>query len=272
MTLTCAATISSSCRFTPGPNVARKVVSGDPAPIEPADLLAPAGHSERRRGPIAADAFCRWQSTSPSPRFHPPIPLRLADLIRLGQSAYLIAAVIFGVGLLIGAIVHVSLPTKLVQQSDHHKASNLQSPIPDSLVRSPPASPACSIASGRSRVSPPPGADRKVGHGRGAGGEGGSNSLTSRNSHLSSHPSEIIDHRSVIRLGDRLALRSGLPRNHLRHRRPRHSPRSGHLRNRIDLSAAIWPSANSPPGWNRSQKSEVRDQGRQIRNQISEML
>ena len=46
--------------------------------------------------------------------------------------------------------------------------------------------------------------------GRGAGGEGGSDSLVRGNSQLSNQKSEIRNHNSPLHLGDRLALRSGL--------------------------------------------------------------
>ena len=98
--------------------------------------------------------------------------------------AYLVATVVFAIGLVIGAIVHVSQPANVVQAPDF------------------PASP----------VSPLPSADPAV-VGRITGiadcvwdGTG----FRVQGSGAANQKSEIINHKSLIRLGDCLALKSGL--------------------------------------------------------------
>jgi hypothetical protein len=119
--------------------------------------------------------------------------------------AYLIATAIVGVGLLIGALVHVSQPFNVVRQSPLHTTS--PSTLPAVVARIT-ATVDCvwegsgGRGQGRREVGlPSPGTDRKVGHGRGVGGEGGTNSLSVAMS---------LSSKSPLHLGDRLALRSGL--------------------------------------------------------------
>jgi hypothetical protein len=101
--------------------------------------------------------------------------------------AYLIATVIFGVGLSIAALVHVSQPGRIVIHASP-EASNRKSPIPNPSPKTPIVA----------RIT---GMVDCVWEGSGFGGQG---------SGAAGQKSEIINHRSPIRLGDRLSLKSGL--------------------------------------------------------------
>jgi hypothetical protein len=122
--------------------------------------------------------------------------------------AYLVATVIFGIGLVIGTLVHVSQPTQYVGPPGSAQTPNLQSPIPN------PSSIVARITAMVDCVWELPSTDRRLvgGHHEvvGAGGEGGSTSLATANSRVPNNPSEINNHNSLLHLGDRLALRSGL--------------------------------------------------------------
>jgi hypothetical protein len=99
--------------------------------------------------------------------------------------AYLIATVIFAVGLAVGAFVHVTQPIQYVGPPGSVRSSNPESPIPNptSIV---------------GRVT---GMVDCVWEGTGGRGQG---------SGAANQKSEIINHDSLIHLGDRLALKSGL--------------------------------------------------------------
>jgi hypothetical protein len=99
--------------------------------------------------------------------------------------AYLVATVVFAAGLVIGAIVHVSQPGQYVGPSRSLEAPNPQSPIPNSS----------------SIVARITGTVDCVWEGAGDRVQG---------SGAASQKSDITNPKSPIRLGDRLALRSGL--------------------------------------------------------------
>ena len=111
--------------------------------------------------------------------------------------AYMVATVIFGIGLLIGSVVHVSQPAQVARQSS----------VPSRAVEEPKMEPVGRITGmvdcrwegsevrGQASGLPSPA-------GRGARDEGGSDGL---------HPSFFIPHpSSPVSLGDRFALASGL--------------------------------------------------------------
>ena len=107
--------------------------------------------------------------------------------------AYLIATAIFGIGLIVGALVHVSQPVGVVQHPNSSKDSNPQSPIPEPLSKASVAritGMVDCVWEGSGNASLP------STFGRGAGGEGGL------------HSGAVA--KSLLHLGDTLALRSGL--------------------------------------------------------------
>ena len=133
-----------------------------------------------------------------------PSPLSsLPSFIGGPLFSYLVAIVIFGIGLMVGATVHVSRPDQYVGPENTTGTPNPRSPIPN------PSSIVGRITGMVDCVWEEPRLPSPV-HGRGAGGEGGSNSLSSTNSNPSNHRSEITNLKPAISLGDRLALRSGL--------------------------------------------------------------
>ena len=118
--------------------------------------------------------------------------------------AYLIATIVFAAGLAIGAFVHVSQPAHLVLPSPpggrHElvgaKGEGLSSPIVARITGM-----VDCVWEGQRLPSP---------FGREAGGEGGLDSFAATTARLSNQKSEILNHKSLVALGDRLALRSGL--------------------------------------------------------------
>jgi hypothetical protein len=93
--------------------------------------------------------------------------------------SYLMAALIIGLGLVIGAVVHVSGPTNMVRQSAPRKDSNPLSPIPN---------PSSVVA----RIT------------------GAVDCQWEETRSAENHQSSIPNPKSVVYLGDRIALRSGL--------------------------------------------------------------
>jgi hypothetical protein len=102
--------------------------------------------------------------------------------------AYLLATLIFGIGLIVAALVHVSGPTDVVQQSGRNAPSHSPSPIPNPSPKAP------SVA----RIT---GMVDCVWEGAG----GREQATTAAN-----QKSEITNHKSLVHLGDRLAICSGL--------------------------------------------------------------
>ena len=120
--------------------------------------------------------------SAPFPTLSPPAIDGSAGYFTSGwPAAYLVATVIFGIGLAIGAIVHVSAPTAFDRQP---------TPLPSPVV------------SVRSDV---------VGRITGTVDcEWEGSGLRGQGSEAANQKSEIISDKSVMHLGDRLALRSGL--------------------------------------------------------------
>jgi hypothetical protein len=133
------------------------------------------------------------QSDPPSSAAPPPIIGLIDDTFRGTHAyfssgwpvAYLAATVICVVGLLIGALVHVSQPNQYVSPRDSVPTRHAQSPLPDpsSIVARITGMVDCAWAEAGDRVQ----------------GSGAAN-----------QKSDIINHESVLHLGDRLALKSGL--------------------------------------------------------------
>ncbi len=183
-------------------------------------------HSQRDNLPMAE------VETSPSPiSIQPGVPLGVSVLPSslgafLGDSAYgtanylcqgwplayLIATVIFGIGLLIGSHIYVSQPAQVAQQSAP-LPSHL-SPLPSKVGRIT-GMVDCQFVEGsgfRVQGSGAGGENSELPSpaGRGAGGEGDSDDL---------HPSSFIPHpSSPVSLGDKFALGFRPDGNHLRHR------------------------------------------------------
>jgi hypothetical protein len=125
-----------------------------------------------------------------------PIPSFLGGML----FSYLVAAVVLGMALLLASVWKLSDRTQITHD---------ESPaVPGRNPRTPDASIVARITGMVECVWEE--ANLPSPFGRGAGGEGSPNSLTSTNSHLSYPKSEILDHKSLVALGDRLALRSGL--------------------------------------------------------------
>ena len=122
-----------------------------------------------------------------------PLPIVLEPPFSASQTtflagwpiAYLVATVIVGVGLVIGAIVHVSQPEQNVRSPDAHGDPNAPSAIRESS----------------SIVARITGMADCVWEGSGFRGQGAA---------AADHNPEIRNQKSLLHLGDRLSLRSGL--------------------------------------------------------------
>jgi hypothetical protein len=121
-----------------------------------------------------------------SPSFHSP----LLSISSVGSPlfSYFIAAVLVSMGLLVGAMVHISAPTDFTQKPHPTRSSSPQSPSVNPLPKAP------IVASITGMVDCIwEGTEFRV------QGSGAANQKSS-----------IINHQSLLHLGDRLALRSGL--------------------------------------------------------------
>ena len=159
-------------------------------------------------------------SISPSPLgdFFGDTAYRTANYLCQGWPlAYLIATVIFGIGLLIGSHIYVSQPAQVAQQSaplpspfgrgaGGEGRGDADSPLPSKVGRIT-GMVGCQFVEGsgfRVQGSGAGGENSELPSpaGRGAGGEGSSDGL---------HPSSFIPHpSSPVSLGDKFALASGL--------------------------------------------------------------
>lgn len=112
--------------------------------------------------------------------FTTPSPAASGHYLSGWPAAYLVATVVFGIALVIGAFTHISRPVDFVHQAARSRSASSTQPT---VVGQITGMVDCECEGAGFRVQ----------------GSGDAN-----------HPSKIINHRSAIHLGDRLTLRSGL--------------------------------------------------------------
>jgi hypothetical protein len=164
-----------------GERAARDVSDSDPCDGEAVSLFCP------------ADAFSIHSNAGPrSPVIGLAAPLgdSPGHFFSGWPVAYLIATAIFAVGLVIGALVHVSQPLQLVAPSSPFGTSNPQSPIPNPscIVGRITGVVDCVLSNDECRML----------------------NVELQTQKPDIHHSSIITQHSPIRLGDRIALKSGL--------------------------------------------------------------
>ena len=149
---------------------------------------------------IASNRAERGEHSSPPPMFDLSSAPGQGIVTYLAgwPVAYLVATVIFAIGLVVAALVHVSQPSQIVTPSSPHPSP--LTPLPAAVAR------ITGMVDCEWEGSGLPSPAR----GRGAGGEGSPNSVSTNDPHRPNQKSEIVNHNSPLHLGDRLALRSGL--------------------------------------------------------------